>query len=57
MKRFFFWQKNRHLGTENQKIQEKFARKVLKENPRVSNIPKLVLNKGDIILEPGYELV
>ena len=39
MKRIFFWQKNRHLGTENQKIQEKFARKVLKGNLRVSNIP------------------
>ena len=41
MKRIFFSQKYRHLGAENQKIQEKFCRKVLQRNPRVSKIPNL----------------
>ena len=42
MKEFFFSRKYRHLGAENQKIQEKFARKVLKRNPRVSKIQNLL---------------
>ena len=41
MKRIFFSQKHRHLGAENQKIQGKFTRKVLKRNPRVSKVPNL----------------